>query len=263
MRNPRHLELSGREGAETLDAWRAQTEEEVAALLGSRPWGLLHLLGLLRRLPTDVTFLGGREEEGSLRRFDAYQAAVTERAALKYARWDASGVEFEAWEPETFGFAQDRPTVDARRLAEIFSLLELGAVRLAYAERLRRAIVRGQTVILRPDGVADSRPALVLRERLNLYDERTNNFSFLGETAATFEASQGDDTGEGGMLTTHAVRTTYREDEGGDWWRYERSRRFIQKRDKRFAGLSGETRAGLRIPQTARGRGHRPIRALA
>jgi len=34
LRNPRRLELSGREGAETLDAWRAQTEEKVAALLG-------------------------------------------------------------------------------------------------------------------------------------------------------------------------------------------------------------------------------------
>ena len=123
MRNPRRIELSGREGAETLDAWRAQTEEKVAALLGSRPWGLLHLLGLLRRLPTDVAFLGDRDEEGGLRHFDAYQADVTERAVLKYARWDASGVELETWEPETFGFAQDRPTIDERRLAEIFSLL--------------------------------------------------------------------------------------------------------------------------------------------
>ena len=233
-RNPRRLELAGREGAETLDAWRAQTEEKVAALLGRRPWGLLHLLGLLRRLPTDATFLGGRAEEGGVRRFDAYQAAVTERVVLKYARWDASGVELFAWEPEMSGFARDRPAIDARRLAEIFSLLELGAVRLAYAERMRRSIVRGQTIILRPDGVADSRPAPELRKRLNLYDERTNKFSFLGETAGTFESSRGDDTQANQMLATHAVRTTYREDEGGDWWRYERSRRFIQKRDKRF-----------------------------
>lgn len=243
LRNPRRLELSGREGAETLDAWRAQTEEKVAALLGTRPWGLLHVLGLLRRLPTDRCFLGEKEAEGSLRRFDRYQAAVTERLVLKYARWDASGVELEAWEPGTFGFAQDRPAVDAKRLAEIFSLLELGAVRLAYAEGLRRAVVRGQTVILRPDGVADSRPAPELRRRLNLHNERTNNFSFLGETAGTFEVSLGDDTGEGGMLTTHAPRTAWREDEGGDWFRYERSGKLIQKRDKRF--LVSRTKLGL------------------
>ena len=53
MRNPRRIELSGREGAETLDTWRAQTEEKVAALLEARPWGLPHLLSILRRLPTD------------------------------------------------------------------------------------------------------------------------------------------------------------------------------------------------------------------
>ena len=243
LRNPHRLELSGREGAEALDAWRAQTEEKVAALLGIRPWGLLHVLGLLRRLPTDRCFLGEREEEGSLRRFDRYQAAVTERLVLKYARWDASGLDLEIWEPGTFGFAQDRPAVDARRLAEIFSLLELGAVRLAYAERLRRAVVRGQTVILRPDGVADSRPAPELRRRLNLHNERTNNFSFLGETAGTFEASRDDGTGEGGMLTTHAPRTAWREDEGGDWFRYERSGKLIQKRDKRF--LASRQKLGL------------------
>ncbi len=240
QRNPRRLTLTGREGAETLDAWRAQTEEKVAALLGRRPWGLLHLLGLLRRLPTDVAFLGGREVEGDLRRFDPYQAAVTERLVLKYARWDTSGVEFEAWEPGTFGFAQDRPTVDARRLAEVRSLVELGAVRLAYAERMRRSIVRGQTILLRPDGVADGRLNPELRKRARLYDERTNKFSFLGETAGSFESSRGGGTGEGGMLTTHAIRTTWREDEGREWFRYERSRRLIQKRDKRFVAGSAK-----------------------
>jgi hypothetical protein len=233
-RNPRRLELTGREGAKTLDAWRAQTEERIAALLGHRPWGLLHLLSILRRLPTDAAFLGEREEEGGLRRFDAYQAAVTERAALKYARWDASGVEIDAWEPGTLGFTQDRPAVDARRLAEIFSLLELGAVRLAYLERIRRSIVRGQAIILRPDGVADSRPGPELRRRIHLYDERAGKFSFLGETAGTIETSDDDDMAEGGLLATHAVRTTYREDEGGNWFRYELSRRLIQKREKRF-----------------------------
>jgi hypothetical protein len=138
-------------------------------------------------LPTNVAFLGGREEEGSLRHFDTYQAAVTERLALKYARWDASGVDLEAWEPGTFGFAQDRPAVDERRLAEVRSLVELGAVRLAYAERMRRSIVRGQTMIMRPDGVVDGRHNPEVRKREKLYDERRNKVSFLGETAGTFE----------------------------------------------------------------------------
>lgn len=77
MWSPYRLELSGWEGSETLDLWRAQTEEKVAALLKSRPWGPLHMLGLLRRLPTDRCFLGEKEAEGSLRRFDRYQATVT------------------------------------------------------------------------------------------------------------------------------------------------------------------------------------------
>lgn len=242
QRNPRRLELAGKEGAETLDEWRAQAEEKVAALLGSRPWGLLHLLGLLRRLPTNVAFLGGREEEGSLRHFDTYQAAVTERLALKYARWDASGVDLEAWEPGTFGFAQDRPAVDERRLAEVRSLVELGAVRLAYAERMRRSIVRGQTMIMRPDGVVDGRHNPEVRKREKRYDERRNKVSFLGETAGTFESSRGDGTGEGGMRASHAIRTTWREDEGEEWFRYERSRRLIQKRDKRF--VAGQAKLG-------------------
>ena len=63
-RNRRRLELSSKQGAETLDAWRAQTEERIATLLGRRPWGLLPLLSLLRRLPIDVVFLGVREQEG-------------------------------------------------------------------------------------------------------------------------------------------------------------------------------------------------------
>src|SRR5829696_8058028 len=64
VRNRRRLELAGREGAETLDAWLSQTEERIAALLERRPWGLLHVLGLLRRLPNDQFFLGEVEEEG-------------------------------------------------------------------------------------------------------------------------------------------------------------------------------------------------------
>jgi hypothetical protein len=234
VRNRRRLELAGREGAETLDAWRAQTEERIAALLERRPWGLLHVLGLLRRLPNDQFFLGEVEEEGGPSRFDAYQAEVTERAALKYARWDASGVELDAWEPGTFSFVQERPAVDAERVAEIFSLVRLGGVHLAYLESMRRSIARGQTIILWPNGVADSRPGPELRKRIHLYDERAGKFSFLGETAGTFEASYSGDTQESRLLATQADRTTYREDEGGDWFRYERSRRLIQKRDKRF-----------------------------
>jgi hypothetical protein len=225
---------AGREGAETLDAWRAQTEERIAALLACRSWGLLHVLGLLRRLPNDQFFLGEIDEEGGLSCFDDYQADVTERAALKYARWDASGVKLNTWEPSRLGLSWARLAVDAGRVAEIFSLVRLGGMYLAYLERVRRAIVRGQTVILRPDGVADSRPRPELRKRLHLYDERGWKLSFLGETAGTFETSHADGTGASGMLAMHAIRTTYRQNEGEDWFQYELSRRLIQKRDKRF-----------------------------
>jgi hypothetical protein len=234
-RDRRRIELSGREGAETLDAWRAQTEEKIAALLALRPWGLLHVLALLRRLPNDQYFLGERTEEAGLRRFDPYQAEVTERAALKYARWDASGMKLDAWEPGMEGLAQEMPAVDERRLAEILSLLQLGGAQLAYLEKIRRGIVHGNTVILRPDGVSDSRPEPWLLRRLVLHDARTRRFSFLGETAGVFDTSNPDDPEAGGMLASEAVRTTYREDEGRDWWRYDLSRRLIRKRDKRFA----------------------------
>ena len=155
----RRMELSGREGAETLDRWRAQTEERIAALLSRRPWGLLHLLSLLRRLPTDTAFQGERAEEGAASRFDAFQADITERAALKYARWDGGGVGLDAWEPGIPGLAQDRPSVDAERLAEVLALVRLGGVHLAYPERMRRAIVRGQTVSSAPTACRTRGPA--------------------------------------------------------------------------------------------------------
>ncbi len=232
--NRRRMELSGREGAETLDAWRAQTEERISALLARRPWGLLHMLSLLRRLPTDAAFQGEKAEEGDTSRFDAFQADVTQRTVLKYARWDDSGVELDAWEPGMAGLTQDRPAVDAERLAEVFALTRLGGLHLAYLESMRRAIVRGQTVVLRPDGVSDSRPGPELRRRLELYEERRGRFSFFGETAGTFEPSRPEGPEVSGPSAAHVVRTAYREDEGGDLWRYETSRRTIQKRDKRF-----------------------------
>jgi hypothetical protein len=57
-RNRRRLELVGKDGADTLDEWRRQTEERIADLLGRRPWSLLHVLGLLRWFPNDQFFLG-------------------------------------------------------------------------------------------------------------------------------------------------------------------------------------------------------------
>lgn len=231
----RCLEFSGREGAETLDRWRAQTEEKIAALLARRPWGLLHVLSLLRRLPTDTEFQGERAEEGETSRFDAYQADVTERAALKYARWDAGGVDLAAWEPGLPGLSCARPGVDAERLAEVLALVRLGGVQLAYLERMRRTVVRGQTVLLRPDGVSDSRPGPELRRRLEIHEERSGRFSFFGETAGAFEPSRPEGPEISGPSVAHVVRTAYREDEGGDRWRYEASRRTIQKRDKRFS----------------------------
>ncbi|WP_047866603.1 hypothetical protein [Rubrobacter aplysinae] len=230
----RRLEFSGKQGADTLDDWCAQTEERIAALLSRRPWSLLHLLSLLRRLPTDQFFLGEKETESATSRLDAYQAEVTEHAVLKYANWDANGIELVPCESETSEFAQDIPDVDAERLAEVFSLVRLGGIHLAYLERMRRGIVRGQTIILRPDGVSDSRPGSELKRRLDLHEERTSKFSFLGETAGVLGPSHEDEEQTDGMHSTQAVRTTYREDEGGGHWRYEKSRRLIQKRDKRF-----------------------------
>lgn len=189
-RNRRRLELAGREGADVLDEWRRLTEERIATLIGRRNWSLLHILGLLRRLPNDRFFLGEKEEEGGLSRFDPYQANVTERAALKHARWDDSGVEIYDWQPGLPGLAQDRPSIDAERVAEIFALVRLAGLQLAHVESLRKAITRGQTVILHPDSVSDSRPEPVLRRRLSLYNERTRRFSFVGETAGTFLPSQ-------------------------------------------------------------------------
>lgn len=99
---------------------------------------------------------------------------------------------------------------------------------------MRRGIVRGQRIILRPDGVSDSRPEPELQRRLDLHEERTGKFSFLGETAGVLGPSSGDVVQANGMYAAQAVRTTYREDEGGDYWRYKTSRKLIQKRDKRF-----------------------------
>lgn len=230
----RRLELAGRQGAETLDEWWRQGEARVAALLGRKPWSLLHILGILRRLPNDRFFLGEKEEESGPSSFDPYHADVAERAALKYARWDGGGVEINAWKPGLVGLAQDKPGIDAERLAEIFALVRLAGTQLAHVERLRRAVVRGTTVVLRPDSVADSRPGPELRRRLDLYAERTRRFSFLGETAGTFRLSDVNDLEAGEKAAARVTRTTYREDEGGDWWRYETSRRLIRKRDKRF-----------------------------
>lgn len=234
-REPRRIDLCGREGAETLDAWRAQTEETIAALLDRRPWGLLHVLALLRRLPNDRFFLGEQVGAGGPRRFDPFQADVTERAALKYARWDASGVDLEPGRrPGIESLAQERPSVDEGRAVDILSLVQLGAVWLAYLERMRRSIVHGNKVTLRTDGFSDSEPEPWFLKRLVLYGARFRRFSFLGESAGVLDASTADDLEADSMLATHAVRTTYREDEGEDWWRYELSRRLIRKRDKRF-----------------------------
>ena len=199
----------------------------------SKPLGLLHALAILRRLPNNQFFLGEREDENAPRRFDPYQANVAERAILRYATWDASGVEIEDWQPEVPGLAQDKPIVSVEDVAEIWALVQHAGVGLAHVDNMRKAVVRGGRVLLRPDGNADSRQGPELQRRLNLYDERRRRFSFFGTTAGTFHPS--DFQAEPGQKSVACVaRTSFREDEGRQRWRYENLQRSIPKWDKRF-----------------------------
>jgi hypothetical protein len=232
-RNPRYIEFTGREGADSLKEWLRQSEERIETLLRRNPLSLLRVLGILRRLPNDRFLLGERQEEGGVRRFNPYHANVAECAALKYAQWDAAGVAIEDWSSELPGLAQDRPSIDAESIAEVLALIQHASVGLAHVDDLRKTVVRGGAVIVRPDGVSDARQEPGLRQRLHLYDERRQEFSFIGGTAGTFHPS--DARVEPGEKSVPCVsRTTYREDEGREPWRYERSRRSIPRWDKRF-----------------------------
>lgn len=231
--NPRDIEFSGKEGGDLLDEWRKQTEEEMRSVIERGPWRLLHLLGLLRRLPQDGYSLGESRTEGGPRFFNPYLANVAERAALKYARWDAGGTELKPWRKGPSGFAHDVPSIDRDKLAEILVLERLAGPQFAHVENMRKTLARGGEATLRRDGTADSRQDLVLKRRFDLYDRRRQEFSFLGSTAGTFHPL-GLAAGDKFETMLGVVRTSCREGEGGREFRYETLKRTLPKWDKRF-----------------------------
>lgn len=177
--------------------------------------------------------MGERRTEGGPRFFNPYLANAAERAALKYARWDAGGAELKPWRKGPSGFAHDVPSIDRDKLAEILVLERLAGPQFAQVENLRKTLARGGEATLRRDGMADSRQDPVLERRFDLYDRRRQKFSFLGSTAGTFHPPG---LAAGGKFETvlGVMRTSCREGEGGREFRYERLKRTLPKRDKRF-----------------------------
>jgi hypothetical protein len=230
--SPRDVTFRGAEGVAKLREWQQETEKEVIALLQRRPWGLLHTLGLLRRLPQDQFFLGEKEQEGDLRTLYPYSANVTELAVLKYARWDMAGTKVEAWPSGPEGFPHDRPSLDRGKLAEIIGLAELMGT-LAHLYDLEKQVARGGTPTITARGLADARPTPELKRRLVLHERRNNRFSFLGATAGTFHPSDVQ-RGLGERMTVRVERNRWREDEGREKWEYPTLGGNLPKWDKRF-----------------------------
>jgi hypothetical protein len=225
------IELAGRDGGEKLNVWQQQQENQIEELLRRRPWGLLHTLGLLRRLPQDRFFLGEMQEKGSMRFFDPYFANTTELAALKYAEWDTNGTVIESWS-EALEFACDRPSLNDRTLAELAGLEELG-VGLAYLYNMGRAVARGVEISVDSQGWVNSEPELELKQRLELYDQRNKEFSLLGSTAGTFYPS--DAPGDYETKRVAAVRRIgLWQDEAREEWKYPTLGGSLPKWDKRF-----------------------------
>ena len=225
------IELAGKDGGERLNVWQQQQENQIEELLRRKPWGLLHILGLLRRLPQDRFFLGEMQERGDMRFFDPYFANTTELAALKYAEWDTSGTEIKPW-PETLEFASDCPSLNDRSLAEVAGLEELG-VGLAYLYNMGRAVARGVEISIDSQGWVNSQPELELKQRLDLYDQRNKEFSLLGSTAGTFYPS--DALGDSGTKRVAAVkRIGLWQDEAQEEWKYPTLGGSLPKWDKRF-----------------------------
>jgi hypothetical protein len=232
-KNPRRLEFVGKEGSDLLAVWLAQSEVRVRELMEQRPWGLLHALALLRRLPNDRFFQGERESEGAPSHFDPYQANVAERTALKYAAWDVSGVEIEGLHPGLAGLGRDRPAISLQEVAEILALVRHASIGLAHIDNMRKNVLRGGRVILHPDGNADSRQEPGLQRRLNLYIERRQKFSLIGAGAGTFHSSD-IQKGLGEKSVVRSTRHALQEDRGQERWRYETLRTSIPRWDKRF-----------------------------
>ncbi len=232
QQNPREIPVRGKEGADLLDAWRRQTESEMGVILRREEWGLLRVLGILRRLPADYFFLGERPAEGAMRSFDPYLANVAEYAALRYAARDARGTRLEAWTKGPSGFGRDLPEVDRRGLAQIMALTRLTGPQFGHLDNVRKTLARGGEATQRPDGYMDARQDPEMARRFELYDRRRERFSHFGSTAGAFRPPRGDDDPLGSLH--HFRRATWREDEGGEPWRYEHLKRWIPKSEKRF-----------------------------
>lgn len=231
--NPREIRFSGKAGANLLEKWRGQTEAEMKTIVQREDWGLLRVLGILRRLPTDYFFLGERLEEDAPRRFDPHLADVAEWAAMKYARHDATRTSLKAWTEGPTGFGYDEPEVDRESLAEIMALTRLASRQFGHLGNVRKTLARGGETIFHADGTMDSRQSPELQRRFDLHDRRGQRFSFYGSTAGTFNPAGGGEEDRLGSLL-YMGRTSWREDEGRDDWRYEGLRRTIPKADKRF-----------------------------
>ena len=232
QQNPREIPVRGKEGADLLDAWRRQTESEMEAILRREEWGLLRVLGILRRLPADYFFLGERPAEGAMRSFDPYLANVAEYAALRYAARDARGTRLEAWTKGPSGFGRDLPEVDRRGLAQIRALTRLTGPQFGHLDNVRKTLARGGEATQRPDGYMDARQDPEMARRFELYDRRRERFSHYGSTAGAFRPPGGDDDPLGSLH--HFRRATWREDEGGEPWRYEHLKRWIPKSERQF-----------------------------
>lgn len=177
--------------------------------------------------------MGESRTEAGPRFFNPYLANVAERAALKYARWDAGDAELNPWRKGPPGFTHDAPSIDRDRLTHILVLERLAGPQFAHVENMRKTLARGGEAILRRDGTADSRQDPVLERRFDLYDRRRQEFSFLGSTAGTFHPP-GSSAGDKFGTVLGVVRTSCREGEGGREFRYERLKRTLPKWDKRF-----------------------------
>lgn len=231
VRNPREIHFRGRDGAVLLDEWRRRTESEVKRILDREEWGLLRVLGILRRLPIDRFFLGVRTDEGASRSFDPYLASVAEWTALKYAARDERGTRLEPWAKGPNGFYRDVPEVDRGSLQRITSLTWLTGPQYGQLDSVRKILARGGEATLRPDGNMDSRQSPELTRRFGLYDRRRRRLSYTGATAGTFLNSSTDDPL--GYLS-YMRMADWREDEGDQPWKYEHVGKWFPKREKRF-----------------------------
>lgn len=234
---PREIHLAGREGVALLEEWRAQSEAEMREILQGPEggqWSLLRVLGILRRLPMGLAFLGEASEEGALRSQDPDQADAAEWIALKYATPDATGTNLFNWSKGPTGFVYDLPEVDLHALARMLAFTRLAAPQFAHLDSVRKTLTRGGEATHRPDGFMDARQRPDLERRFGLYDRRRKVAALYGSTSGTFRTPTGPDDPLGSVMYFERAAWAWREDEVDQPWRYERLGRWIPKSEKGF-----------------------------